>query len=889
MLCNKLKKISKTALSLTLAILIACPFVGFDLTFANAESVGSSSVNLTGLKVIEMYSKVQAGTKKIVSDYIKGPRELDDYNKLGTYKKAGVPHTVSELRLKDSAALKDYPKAGSKFEALSMAISKQVYNGLKNSQAVFFTGAESDTAVGVAGGVRRAYPEAKIGLVYLNADCGSEVSTIMAGGEAKDNLWNRAGDGKSPFNALLIGDGREMDAEDSAVLAQIKTSADRCVSVDTDGFKNKEKWELEVKVLADSVDVIYLHVDASILHQAYVPHMEAGAGEGPTIWTMLDNLEAVMDTGKVAAVNMSSMYSEASDTGLTANGFTVPEFPTETATERVNRFAMPSILSGVRMVSTALKNWEKMPDVPKAVAKVPSQKTAKANFDGIKVVEILTRNKIGGVLVGRRAAAPMATDGKYTYEQRGEVIEENDQIYPSLIGYPRELDDWTLAGIYNQAGVSYETAQVLMGDEDANKKYPEYTRYEALCREISNEVYGGVAEDKAVVVVGSGCMPVPAVAGGLRRAYGDDAKLGVIYIDAHGDINTADSTYSGGIGGMDLSPTMGIDPHPTIQHWWEVCSDKGEPIDELLHACGRNLDSGVDDYDPASPYEFGEMLNLKKATSKDKYILSVDDFNDKATFDAALADFSKKVDAVYLHIDMDALDGVFLPNGGTPEGYHFRPSLIGPSVWTVVDRIQKVMETGKVSVVNLASTYGDPAYDPERLLRQGFVYPDIEDEIEGSEEARNRANTTAILSGMRVLNSMVANWESCPKADYGEVKSLAAKFKPSGSKYLKLNCTKLASGKTKITVSDKTKKKLKQFEDMGYTLHAKFYRAAGKSTNKYQYRFQKDVTAKNFKYIPSKGTYGKKYHYKAVISVMDGDTEVAVVTTRSSGATWKKR
>lgn len=895
MLLKKSKEIMKSLLSLILVLSLAFTFTGLNTVKASADTSDSDLTEVTGLKVVEAYSKVEAGTDKIITDYIQSPRELDDYHKMGTYKKAGVPFTISELRLKNADALKKFPKAGSKYEALSMAISDQVYNGLKKSQALFFTGADSDTAVGVAGGIRRAYPDKKIGLIYLDANGdlhaagaseGAGVTAIMGLGS---ECWNLSSGNKAGFDSLLLSDGRHMDAEEQKNLKAIEKSADHCALLDTAAFKDKDKWSTAVKAMAASVDVIYLHVDADMLHQAYIPHMKGSGGEGPTIWTMLENIKTVMETGKVAAVNLASMYSADTDTELTANGFTVPEFPTETAAERVNRFAMPSILSSVRMVSTVLKDWEQMPKVPAAVKTVPKTKASNGNLKGMKVVEIRTRNQTGGVLVGRRTAAPMATDGKYTYEQRGEVIAENDHIFPNLIGYPRELDDWTLAGIYDQANVPWDISQVVLSDEQADEKYPEYTRYEALCKEISDEVYGGVSKDKAVVVVGSGCMPVPAVAGGFRRAYGDEAKLGIIYIDAHGDINTADSTYSGGIGGMDLAPAMGIDPHPTMQHWWEVCSDGGKPINDLLHACGRDLDSGVDEHDPDQPYEFGEMINLKAATSKDKYILNVNDFNDKKTFDSALSDFMKQVDAVYLHIDMDALDGSFMPNAGSPVGYHNNPDLIGPSVWTVADRVESIMGTGKVSVVNLASTYGDPEYDPARLLRQGFVYPDIKDEVKGSEEARNRANSTAILSGMRVLNAMTSQWKNCPKANYSEVTKLAAKYAPNKSAYINLKAVRLSNGNLKFTFSDKSAKKLKKFEDMGYTLHAKFYRAEGKASKKYKLLSQKNITAKSFKMTSSSGKNGTKYYYKLVISVMDGDKKIASVETKPVGKVWKKK
>ena len=769
----------KTTLSLSIAASLvltttACSS-GTETSSVETLSASQSSQNtqsdaIQGLRVIEMYSKIQSETDTILTDYIDSPRELDDYHELGLYDNAGVPYEVTELRLDDSTALDEFPDATTKYEALSLAISNQVYDGLMKNQAVFFTGADCNTAVGVAGGVRRAYPEARIGLIYLDAHGDihmasssekSGVAAILGIDEAQADLWNLVSGDGAAFNGLLLSDGRASDAEETKNLEQVASSADYYALVDTAAFNDPEQWSAHVAEISEAVDVIYLHIDADVLHQAYVPHIEAG--EGPIIWTMMENLKAVMETGKVAAINLASMYSEESTTELSAHDFTIPEYPVETETERVNRFTMPSTLTAIRMISTMFENWTGMPQAPNAVLEVPDSESIATNLSGMKVVEIRTRNQTGSLFVGRNAAAPVAIDGLYSYEQRGELIEDNDHIFVDLVSYPRELDDWILSGVYDQIGVPWEMAQIYMTDEEADEEYPDLRHYEALSKKISDEVYDGLTNDQAVVVVGSGCMPATAVSGGFRRAYGDDATLGIIYIDSHGDINTVDSTYSGAIGGMDLAPIMGIDSYPDIQHWWDVCSDGGKPLDELLHACARDMDSGVDTYDPNNTYEFGEMLNIESAVSDEKFILDVNEFNNSATFEDSLNDFVNRVDAIYLHVDMDALDGAFMPNAGTPVGYQIDPEKIGPSVWTMVERVSTIMETGKVAVVNLASTYGDREYDPERLLRQGFVYPTIEGEDLTSEYARNRANTTAILSGMRVLNSMISNWKDSPE------------------------------------------------------------------------------------------------------------------------------
>lgn len=800
---KQLKRSARAGMSWSLIICLIFA-MGFGLTFGettvNATQTGSALSEMKGVKVVEIYSKVLSGSDEIVTDYIPTPREFDEYHRMGIYGKVGVPVDVTELRLKDADALSRFPSADTKYKALAMAISDEVYNGLIKGQGVFFSGADCDTAVGVAGGVRRAYPEARLGLIYIDAHGdiltadttpsgmldGMGTATIMGIDNDPDMVdwWNLSSGNMDVFDALLLTDGRDLDQKESDHLKLVSASASHYAMLNTKEFNDKDTWRDAVEAFTDAVDVIYLHVDADVLNQAYLSHMDAGEGNGPTVWTMLDNLRTVMDTGKVAAVNLSRMYTGDTDTELTSRGFTIREFPPETPTERVNRFSQTSLLSAIRIVSAMFEDWAKIPEAPGTVLEIPAAKPGKnGSLKALKIVEIRTRNQTKTLFVSRNLTPPIVTDVKYTYEQlfslgdaasagnvytyeeRGTLLPELDRLYADLIKSPRELDDCRLAGIYDNAGIPWDLSQVILTEEQADEMYPDRTRYEALSKEISDEVYTGLMEDKGIVLNGSGCMPTVAAAGGMRRAFGDNAKLGLLYIDAHGDINTLDSTFSGGIGGMDVAPVMGIDPHPTMQEWWNFSSDNGKVFDDLLHACARNLDSGIDTYDPNNPYEFGEMINLKKAVSKEEFILDVEQFNNADTFETLLDDFVSGVDAIYLHIDMDAVDAAFMPNIGSPEGY---PKYPGPSIWTMMNNVKTIMETGKVSIVNLASYYPGEANDPERLLRHGFVYPTVEGEDTDSGESRSRVAASSILSGMRVLSTMLGNWESSPDMARGK-------------------------------------------------------------------------------------------------------------------------
>lgn len=767
-------------------IAVICMILALSLTFVGCGT--SNSMEMQGIKIVEIYSRVnESGT--IDTDFISSPREIDDYHLTGIYGVADVPYEICELRLEDSEAFDSYPDATSKYEAISMAISDEVCAGLIKGQAVFFTGADGDTALGVASGVRRAYPNLKLGVISLDA-CGdiSSIAAVMGVGDAQ-TAYNLASDNQAVFDALMVSDARDFDDEAQVMLSNLSSSVSYYSNVDTETFKDGDSWAKAVNEFAENIDVIYLHIDADVLHQGYISHIDTGSGEGPDIWTLMNNVQTVMETGKVAAVNLASMYTD--DPGIetvvrepihteemvtelelvyAARGYEIPQYHEwETTEELINRFSSMSIRTALRIASTAIGNWSMMPKAPNAVIETPQQvKDEDSNIEGLKVVEIESRNA-SPILVSRNMTEPLNTENPtYAYEERGNIIDELDHIYPYQYPVPREIEDYKLMDLYSLAGVNYDIVHVDTSDEEVAENYEDLANFEGLCKEVSDEVYSGLTEGKTIFLDGMGCMPSTGVAGGMRRAFGDDVRLGIIYIDNHGDINTCDSTLSGGTGGMCVAPIMGIDPHETAQHWWNTSSDSMKPFDELLHCAARNLDSGIDDYDPNNVYTFSEEQNILKAVSEEKFYMSSEEFEDTEYFKEVLEDFASKVDVIYLHIDMDALDTGCTLNSGSADGGYYN-GLPGPDIWEMMDNAKAVLSTGKVAVVNLCSVMTQTGYGsvPENIMfKRGFAFPAVAEEVtEGTPEEivvnTNRVSSYGILQGIRMTSSILSNWNTC--------------------------------------------------------------------------------------------------------------------------------
>jgi len=279
------------------------------------------------------------------------------------------------------------------------------------------------------------------------------------------------------------------------------------------------------------------------------------------------------------------------------------------------------------------------------------------------------------------------------------------------IGRPRELDDYHLAGVYSKASVPFEIDEINYENAEpmGNKAYQAYTK------QVSDAVHDGIISGKGVFVTGGTCLHAPGVAGGIRRAFGKDAKLGIIWLDAHGDINFPETSPSGMVGGMPFAVTLGY----CMKEWSEACG-LVPPFDDRLAILTD-----------ARSFDKEEAENLKNMNLT---LMSTDEFLDEAKWQASVSKLAAEVDALYLHIDADIVDSKYVPDHNTPETN-------GPDIWPLLRNIRIVMETGMVPVATLASIY----FDMEALGKERVIGPE-----------------TAILTGIRMIGTILENWKNMP-------------------------------------------------------------------------------------------------------------------------------
>jgi arginase len=138
---------------------------------------------------------------------------------------------------------------------------------------------------------------------------------------------------------------------------------------------------------------------------------------------------------------------------------------------------------------------------------------------------------------------------------------------------------------------------------------------------------------------------------GSIRGAAKHKKLGVIWLDAHGDFNTAETTPSGNIHGMPLAALCGLGDPRLVSLW-----DETPPILDP----GRVAVIGARDLDP------GEKTNLLETGVMVQSMEQIDRAGIVVALEKAIAHVSRDVDGIYFSFDLDAIDPRFAPGVGTP-------------------------------------------------------------------------------------------------------------------------------------------------------------------------------------------------------------------------------
>jgi len=153
-----------------------------------------------------------------------------------------------------------------------------------------------------------------------------------------------------------------------------------------------------------------------------------------------------------------------------------------------------------------------------------------------------------------------------------------------------------------------------------------------------------------LVLGGDHSIAIGTISGMASFARKQNKKLGVLWIDAHGDFNTPESSPSGNIHGMPLAVCVGLGPKAltSIGGTYRKIDPENVAIIGL-----RN----VDRTESTNLHKYG--LNLYTMEDVDKHGIH---WVVKKAFQKVVAN----VDYVHVSFDLDSVDPVYAPGVGTP-------------------------------------------------------------------------------------------------------------------------------------------------------------------------------------------------------------------------------
>jgi arginase len=169
-----------------------------------------------------------------------------------------------------------------------------------------------------------------------------------------------------------------------------------------------------------------------------------------------------------------------------------------------------------------------------------------------------------------------------------------------------------------------------------------------MARRLSGAVATSIQGGRFPLVLGGD----HSLSAGSIRGAAKHKKLGVIWVDAHADFNTAETTPSGNIHGMPLAALCGLGDPRLVCLWEEETAPVLDPR--------RVAVIGARDLDP------GEKRNLREADVMVQSMEQIDRIGMVAALEKAIHRVGRDVDGIYLSLDMDALDPRHAPGVGTP-------------------------------------------------------------------------------------------------------------------------------------------------------------------------------------------------------------------------------
>ena len=271
---------------------------------------------------------------------------------------------------------------------------------------------------------------------------------------------------------------------------------------------------------------------------------------------------------------------------------------------------------------------------------------------------------------------------------------------------PDYLEEGGIADVLAQAGFGLKPINTVELTPEESREYGEWHRLGLANGHLAEFVAANEEEGYLTVGLLANCNALIGMLGGFQDS--DPAEgartIGLVWVDAHGDFNTPETTLSGMLGGMPVAVSAGL-----ALNRLRTESHLDPPI-----STEHIVMAGVRDTDP----EEQDLIEEHRLA-----MISTQDIRDRSdALHDQMARLSEAVDLIYVHIDMDVLDPLEVQGHGLTVAD-------GPTSLELAAALTEIFKYPRVAGLGIAST---PAYDadPGELSRQA-AYRLIQGALEG--------------------------------------------------------------------------------------------------------------------------------------------------------------
>lgn len=223
---------------------------------------------------------------------------------------------------------------------------------------------------------------------------------------------------------------------------------------------------------------------------------------------------------------------------------------------------------------------------------------------------------------------------------------------PAAIRRTRLLDDVQALGLEVEDWGDVEvpsTERVQLGNR--RKRYA--SAISRVCSELKGKVYDALGEGGLPVILGGDhSLALGSVAGASQFLGERKKKLGLIWMDAHGDMNTPSTTLTGNVHGMPLAFLMGV----TGSSLDGARLKRSRPVVDPKNAALV----GVRDVDPS------EREVMRESGAHVFSMKEIDRLGMARVFEQAMNFASEGTGGVHVSFDIDVVDPAIAQGVATP-------------------------------------------------------------------------------------------------------------------------------------------------------------------------------------------------------------------------------